>query len=92
MFSFDTSGTEKKTLKILFWCFAPIFFLVFLRLNWLVFGLIYGGLLSWLLGTRFTGVIGVMSFLTALALALLTCRYLYGQFKKHIIGENGARG
>lgn len=89
MLSFDSSGAEKRTLKILFWCFSPIFFLAFLRLYWLVFGFIYGGLLAWILGSRFTGAIAAVSIVTALVFTVLTCRYLYIQFKRHIIGENG---
>ena len=84
---FDTPESEKKTLKILFWCFTPIFFLVFLRLFWVLFGFVYGGLLALVLGSRFTGAITVGSFLTALVFTLLTCRYMYRQYKRHIIGE-----
>ena len=83
----ESIGAEKKTLKILFWLLAPIFFIAFFRLFWLAFGIIYGGLLAWMLGPRFTAVITVLSLLTALVFALLTCRYIYRQFKKHIIAE-----
>jgi hypothetical protein len=88
MDAFVTNGTEKKTLKILFWCFAPIFLLVFLRLYWLVFGIIYAGLLSLMLGPDFKWAITAASSLTALVFAILTCRYLYRQFNEHIIGES----
>ena len=81
-------GDEKKTLKILFWCITPLLFLAFFRLFWLVFGFIFGGLVSWLFGSQFTAIIAVVSFLTSLAFTVLTYRWLYLQFKEHIIGKN----
>ena len=88
LFGFNLYGDEKKTLKILFWCITPILFLAFFRLFWLVFGFIYGALLALLLGSRYTDIIAVVSFLTALVFTVLTYRWLYLQFKKHIIGNN----
>ena len=85
--NFNLMGDEKKTLKILFWCLTPFVFLAFFRLFWLFFGFIYGGLLSLVLGSQFTGIIAVFSFLTSLVFTVLTCRWLYIQFKKHIIGK-----
>jgi hypothetical protein len=87
MSEFDPAAKEAKTLKILFWCITPLLFLAFFRLFWLVFGFIYGGLLSLILGEPFSGLITVMSIATALIFTILTCRYLYQQFKKHIIGK-----
>lgn len=87
MFKFDQSGEEEKTLKILFWCITPFLFLAFFRLFWLVFGFIYGGLLSLILGSQFTGYITVVSIATALIFTGLTFRYVYRQFNKHIIGK-----
>ena len=78
---------EQKTLKILFWCIAPLLFLAFFRLFWLVFGFIYGGLLSLIIGEPFGGLITVMSVATALVFTVLTFAYIYRQFKKHIIGK-----
>ena len=81
-------GDEKKTLKILFWCITPLLFLAFFRLFWLVFGFIFGGLVSLLFGSQFKDIIAVVSFLTSLAFTVLTYRWLYLQFKAHMIGEN----
>ncbi len=88
MFKFDRPGDEQKTLKILFWCLAPILFLVFFRLFWLVFGFIYGGLLSLIVGSQLTEYIAVVSFVTALVFTVLTFRYVYFQFKTHILGKS----
>lgn len=85
---FGSSADEKKTLTILFWIITPVLFFVFFRMFWVIFGLVYGGLVSWVLGLRFTAAIAVVSSLTALVFAILTCRYIYGQFKKHIIGDS----
>ena len=74
---FNRFGDEKKTLKILFWCITPLLFLAFFRLFWLVFGFIFGGLVSWLFGSQFTDIIAVVSFLTSLAFTVLTYRWLY---------------
>ena len=78
---------EQKTLRILFCCITPLLGLAFFRLFWLVFGFIYGGLLSLILGEPFSKLITAMSIATALLFTILTCRYVYQQFKKHIIGK-----
>ena len=85
---FNLFGNEKKTLKILFWCITPLLFLAFFRLFWLVFGFIFGGLASMLFGSRFTQIISAISILIALVFTVLTCRWLYLQFKENIIGKN----
>ena len=85
MFKFDRPGKEEKTLKILFWCIAPLLFLAFFRLFWLVFGFIYGGLISLILDSRFTGLVTTLSLVTSLVFTVLTFRYIYRQFIQHII-------
>ena len=85
--TFKLFSNEKRALKILFWCIAPFLFLAFFRLFWLVFGFIYGGLLSLILGSRLSGWITIISVATALVFTILTCRYVYQQFYKHIIGK-----
>ena len=84
---FNLFGDEKKTLKILFWCITPLLFLAFFRLFWLIFGFVFGGLVSLLFGSPFTDIIAVASFLTALIFTVLTFRWLYLQFKEHIVGK-----
>jgi hypothetical protein len=71
----------------LFWCITPLLLLAFFRLFWLVFGFIYGGLLSLILGSQLSGLITIVSIATALVFTILTYRYVYQQFKKHIIGK-----
>lgn len=80
-------SNEKQTLKILFWCITPLLFLAFFRVFWLVFGFIFGGLLSLILGSHLTGPITIVSIAIALVFTILTYRYVYQQFKKHIIGK-----
>ncbi|MGD8961781.1 MAG: hypothetical protein PVH43_04670 [Desulfobacterales bacterium] len=87
MVRFNLFSNEKRTLKILFWCISPFLFLAFFRLFWLVFGFIYGGLLSLILGSQLRGLITIVSIATALVFTILTYRYVYQQFKKHIIGK-----
>jgi hypothetical protein len=87
MVRFNLFSNEKRTLRILFWCISPFLFLAFFRLFWLVFGFIYGGLLSLILGSQLRGLITIVSIATALVFTILTYRYLYQQFKKHIIGK-----
>ncbi len=84
---FDQLTKEQKTLRILFWCIAPLLGLAFFRLFWLVFGFIFGGLLSLILGTPFRGLITVASIATALVFTILTFRYVYQQFNKHIVNR-----
>lgn len=84
---FDQPAKEQKTLKILFWCIAPLMFLAFFRLFWLVFGFIYGGLFAVIVGSQFSGLITFVSIATALVFTVLTIKYVYQEFKKHIIGK-----
>ena len=84
---FKPFSNEKRTLKILFWCITPLLFLAFFRLFWLVFGFIFGGLLSLILGLRLSGLITIVSIATALVFTILTYRHVYQQFKTHIIGN-----
>lgn len=83
---FNPISDEKQTPKILFWCITPLMFLAFFRLFWLVFGFIFGGLLSLIFGSQLSGLITIVSITTALVFTILTIRYVYQQFKKHIIG------
>ncbi|MBW2428861.1 MAG: hypothetical protein JRF56_07885 [Deltaproteobacteria bacterium] len=85
MVTFNLFSNEKRALKILFWCITPLLFLAFFRLFWLVFGFIFGGLLRLILGSQLNGLITTVSIVTALVFSILTCRYVYRQFKKHII-------
>lgn len=86
MVGFNPFSNEKQTLKILFWCITPLLFLAFFRLFWLVFGFILGGLLSLVFGSQLSGPVTIVSITTALVFTILTIRYVYQQFKKHIIG------
>ena len=83
----DSPDNEKKTLKILFWCITPLLFLAFFRLFWLVFGFIFGGLLRLVLGPQWNAMITTVSISSALVFTILTYRYVYQQFEKHIIGK-----
>ena len=87
MFNFDSKGDEKRALTILFWALSPVLFIVFFRLFWVIFGVVYGGLLYLVLGSGFTGLISISSFVTSLVFTILTLRYLYLQFRMHIIGN-----
>jgi hypothetical protein len=87
MVRFNLFSNEKRALNILFWCISPLLLLAFFRLYWLVFGFIYGGLLSLILGSQLSGLITIVSIATALVFTILTYRYVYQQFKKHIIGK-----
>ncbi|MGD8991704.1 MAG: hypothetical protein PVI00_09670 [Desulfobacterales bacterium] len=87
MTTFNLFSNEKQTLKILFWCITPLLFLAFFRLFWLVFGFIFGGLLRLILGPQFSAMITIVSIASALVFTMLTYRYVYQQFKAHIIGK-----
>ncbi|MFP4444906.1 MAG: hypothetical protein ACLFPD_01495 [Desulfosudaceae bacterium] len=76
---------EKKTLKILFWCLSPLFFIAFLRLFWVIIGFFFGGLFYLVFGARPAGPMAVLSAATALVITVLTLWWLYRQFKTHII-------
>ena len=87
MVTFNLFSNEKQTLKILFWCITPLLFLAFFRLFWLVFGFIFGGLLRLISGPQLSAMITIVSIASALVFTMLTYRYVYQQFKKHIIGK-----
>jgi hypothetical protein len=76
---------EKRRLKILFWCFSPILFPVFLRLYWMLFQFIYGTLFIILFGKQFAGAIAIIALITSIVFAIVTFAYIYRQYKKHII-------
>ena len=79
------ASKEKRTLTFLFWCLAIFIFAAFLRLFWILFHFVYGTILVWILGKKFEGVIAALAFLTALIFSIATFRYIYLQFRKHII-------
>jgi hypothetical protein len=75
----------KKRLNILFWCISPFLFLAFLRLYWMLFQFVYGTLFIILLGKQFTGAISVTALITSVVFTFLTFKYIYKQYKKHIV-------
>jgi hypothetical protein len=76
---------NKRNLKIVFWCFSPILFPVFLRLYWMLFQFVYGTLLVIVFGKKFSGIIAVLALITSILFAIFTFSFLYKQYKKHII-------
>jgi hypothetical protein len=80
-----TLSKEKRRLKLLFWCFSPIIYLVFLRLYWILFQFIYGTLFIILFGKQFADTIAIIALITSLLFAVFTSAYIYRQYKKHII-------
>jgi hypothetical protein len=75
----------KKRLKILFWCISPFLFLAFLRLYWMLFQFVYGTLFIVLFGKQFTGAISVTALITSIVFTILTFKYIYKRYKKHIV-------
>ena len=76
---------ETIRLKILFWCISPLIFLAFLRLYWMLFQFVYGTLLIILLGKQFAVVISATALITSIVFTVLTFKYIYKQYKKHIV-------
>jgi len=76
---------EKRHLRILFWCFSPIVFLVFLRLYWMLFHFVYGTLLIILFGRQLKDAIAILAVITSIVFSVFTFAYIYKQFKKHIM-------
>jgi len=81
----DAKKKEKKHLNILFWCFSPVLFLVFVRLYWMLFQFVYGTLFLVVLGKQFKEFIAVTALISSLLFSGFTFSYLYKEFKKHII-------
>jgi hypothetical protein len=75
----------KKRLNILFWCISPLIFLAFLRLYWMLFQFVYGTLFIVLFGKKIVGAIIVTALITSIVLTILTFKYIYKQYKKHIV-------
>jgi hypothetical protein len=75
----------KKRLNILFWCISPFLFLAFLRLYWILFQFVYGTVFIILFGKQFAGAIIVTALITSIVFAVLTFKYIYKQYKKHIV-------
>jgi len=76
---------EKKRLNILFWCISPFLFLAFLRLYWMLFQFVYGTFFIILFGKQFTVAISVTALITSIVFTILTFKYIYKQYKKHIV-------
>jgi hypothetical protein len=81
----DETKREEKRLKIVFWCFSPILFLVFLRLYWILFQFVYGTLFIILFGRQFKDTIAIIALISSLFFAVFTFAYIHKQYKKHII-------
>jgi len=76
---------EKNRLNILFWCISPFLFLAFLRLYWMLFQFVYGTFFIILFGKQFTVAISVTALITSIVFTILTFKYIYKQYKKHIV-------
>jgi len=76
---------EKIRLNILFWCISPFLFLAFLRLYWMLFQFVYGTFFIILFGKQFTVAISVTALITSIVFTILTFKYIYKQYKKHIV-------
>jgi hypothetical protein len=75
----------KKRLNILFWCISPLIFLAFLRLYWMLFQFVYGTLFIILFGKQFAGAIALTALITSIVFTILTFKYIYKQYQKHIV-------
>ena len=73
--------------KFLFWCLAPFIFASFMRLFVLVFYFIYGQVLIWSFGARYSSMIRAAAIITASGFAMATLVYLYRQYRFHILEE-----
>jgi len=75
----------KKRLIVLFWCISPFLFLAFLRLYWMLFQFVYGTFFIILFGKQFTVAISATALITSIVFTILTFKYIYKQYKKHIV-------
>lgn len=71
--------------KILFWCLLPLFFIVFMRLFFILFNFIYGTFLVYLLGKNFSDIITGVAIVTSLIFTVATLLVLWKEYKKHIL-------
>ena len=76
---------EKRIAKIMFWCFTPLFFAVFMRLFFMIFNFIYGTVIVLILGKKYADIITVIALMTSLFFTVAACSFLWKQFKKHIL-------
>ncbi len=82
----ETDSKEKRIIKFFFWCMAaPIMFAVFIRLFFVIFGIIYSPLISFLSGSSPNHLLFALSSITALIFTVGTIAWTYKQLKKHII-------
>ena len=88
MKNFTLQGKKDKRIgKILFWCLAPFIFASFMRLFVLVFYFIYGQVLIWSFGARYSSTVRAAAIITASGFAMATLLYLYRQYRIHILEE-----
>jgi hypothetical protein len=76
---------EKRLLILLFWCFSGIIFPVFLRLFWVLFAFIYGGIIVLIFGKAVENIVAILAILSSLVFSVGAFVWLYRQFKKHLV-------
>lgn len=79
---------EKRLIKLLFWCLAaPMLALMFFRLFFVLFRMVYGSFLIVVLGAQVTNTVWILSLLTALVFTAGAILYTYNLLKVHIINQ-----
>lgn len=85
----DSKKKQGKIIKVLFWCMvAPMMFFVFMRLFFVLFGILYTPLVSYMTGQPVDPVdqlLFILAALTALVFTIAIIGVIYKQLKKHII-------
>jgi hypothetical protein len=82
---------ETRLLKLLFWCLSPLIFVAFLRIFALVFHFICGTALRILLGAEYDTPVLILSWVAAIGFTIAVMVWLYGQFLRHIVGEESEK-
>lgn len=82
----ERTNIEKKAAKIYFWgLVVPVVFLVFIRIFFLLFNYIYGTILIFIVGEKYTGIVMFLSVLTALFFTIGVLCWVHKQYKKHVL-------
>ena len=71
--------------KIMFWCLTPLFFVVFMRLFFILFNFIYGTFLVYIVGKNFSSIITGVAIINSLIFTVATLFILWKEYKKHIL-------
>ena len=83
---------EKRSLMLMFWMVSVLIFPVFLRMFWVLFAYVYGGIIVLILGKKIESIVAILAVLSSLGFSIGAFVWLYRQYKKHLVDSYRKNG